>query len=266
VRRLRRLIQKRSLRWSEGVCVLEGADLIAAALDGDVEFEALYVDGEHVDSPDVAALVGRAQAKGVRVFALAGGVLEKVADATTPQPLLAAVRFPISQLTAIACEGLILVLHDVRDPGNAGTIIRSSDAAGVTAVIFTGQSVDPFNPKTLRATAGSIFHVPVVVSTLEETLQHFVALGARTYATLVRGGEDHRSVDFSTPSVVVIGNEANGLDDAAASACQGAVSIAMAGRNESLNAGAAAALIVFEALWQRQGADTPRPPSSLTGT
>jgi TrmH family RNA methyltransferase len=197
---------------------------------------------------------------------LAGGVLEKIADATTPQPLLAAVRFQIAQLAAIASEGLILVLHDVRDPGNAGTIIRSSDAAGVTGVIFTGQSVDPFNPKTLRATAGSIFHVPVVVSTLDETLQHFVARGARTFATLVRGGVDHRAVDFSKPSVVVIGNEADGLDDAAVGACQGAVSIAMTGRNESLNAGVAAALIVFEALWQRQGADSPRPPSSLTGT
>lgn len=266
MRRLRRLVQKRSLRWSEGVCVLEGPDLIAAALDTAVEFEALYVDGAHVDGPEVAALVDRAQAAGVRIFALAPGVLEKVADATTPQPLLAAVRFPIAQLSAIPSEGLVLVLHDVRDPGNAGTIIRSSDAAGVAAVIFTGQSVDPFNPKTLRATAGSIFHVPVAVGTLEETIDHFVATGAHTYATLVRGGVDHRTVDFSEPSVVVIGNEADGLDDDAVAACQGAVSISMAGRNESLNAGVAAALIAFEALWQRQGADSPQPPSSLTGT
>ncbi len=266
MRRLRRLVQKRSLRWSEGVCVLEGPDLIAAALDSGVEFEALYVDGGHVDSPEVSALIRRAEAQGVRVFTLAAGVLEKVADATTPQPLLGAVRFPIAELSAIASEGLILVLHDVRDPGNAGTIIRSSDAAGVAAVIFTGQSVDPFNPKTLRATAGSIFHVPIAVATLGETLSHFVAQGARTYATVVHGGVDHRTVDFLKPSVVVIGNEADGLDDAAVAACQGAVSIAMAGRNESLNAGVAAALIVFEALWQRQGADSPLPPSSLTGT
>jgi len=266
VRRLRRLVQKRSLRWSEGVCVLEGPDLVAAALDSGVEFEALYVDDGHVHSPEIAAVIDRANAVGVRVFTLAEGVLEKVADAKTPQPLLAAVRFPMTHLSALSGEGLILVLHDVRDPGNAGTIIRSSDAAGVAAVIFTGQSVDPFNPKTLRATAGSIFHLPVVVSTLEETLHHFVARGAHTYATLVRGGVDHRTVDFSKPSVVVIGNEADGLDDAAVGACQGAVSIAMAGRNESLNAGVAAALIVFEALWQRHGADSPRPPSSLTGT
>ena len=266
MRRLRRLVQKRSLRWSEGVCVLEGPDLVAAALDSAVEFEAIYIDEGHVESPEVAALIGRAQAAGVRVFTLAGGVLEKVADATTPQPLLAAVRFPIAQLSEIPSDGLILVLHDVRDPGNAGTIIRSSDAAGVAAVIFTGQSVDPFNPKTLRATAGSIFHVPIAVGTLEETLEHYVSLGAQTYATVVRGGVDHRTVDFSKPTVVVIGNEADGLDDNAVAACQGALSIAMAGRNESLNAGVAAALIVFEALWQRQGTDSRLPPSSLTET
>jgi TrmH family RNA methyltransferase len=266
VRRLRRLVQKRSLRWSEGVCVLEGPDLIAAALDSAVEFEALYVDERHVDDTEAAGLIGRALTQGVRVFTLAPGVLEKVADATTPQPLLGAVRFPITELTKVPSAGLILVLHDVRDPGNAGTIIRSCDAAGVAAVIFTGQSVDPFNPKTLRATAGSIFHVPICVATLEETLEHFVALGAATYATLVLGGVDHRSVDFTKLSVVVIGNEADGLDIEAVSACQSAVSIAMSGQNESLNAGVAAALIVFEALWQRQGADAPLPPSSLTGT
>ena len=76
----------------------------------------------------------------------------------------------------------MLVLHDVRDPGNAGTLIRSADAAGASGVVFTGHSVDPFNPKTLRATAGSIFHVPVAVDDLDETLGSFSTRGAATYA------------------------------------------------------------------------------------
>ena len=169
-------------------------------------------------------------------------------------------------LSSIPASGLVLVLHDVRDPGNAGTIIRSADAAGVTAVVFTGQSVDPFNPKTLRATAGSIFRLPVCVSDLATTLEHFAASGAATYATVVRGGRGYREVDFTPASVVVIGNEAEGLDDVAVAACHSSISIPMAGRGESLNAGVAASLIAFEALWQRQGAlSTPRPPS-LTET
>ena len=254
------------MRWSEGICVLEGPDLIGAALGSDVEFEALYVDVSEVDHPEIAPTITRATLAGVRVFGLAQGVLEKVADANTPQPLLGAVRFLITEVTSIAAQGLILVLHNVRDPGNAGTIIRSADAAGVSAVVFTGQSVDPFNPKTLRATAGSIFHLPVAVSTFDEAMQHFVAAGAKTFATVVRGGVDHRRVDFAKAAVVVIGNEADGLDAVTITKCQSSVSIAMAGRNESLNAGVAASLIAFEALWQRQDADGAPPPPSLTGT
>jgi TrmH family RNA methyltransferase len=260
VRRLRRLIQKRSLRWSEGVCVLEGPDLIEAALESGAQFEAIYVDASQSDVPRLAALTSRASDLGVRVFALDNGVLEKVADAQTPQPVLAAVRFDEKDVTSVPGEGLVLVVHELRDPGNAGTIIRSADAAGATAVIFTGTSVDPYNPKTLRATAGSIFHLDVCVATLEATLTHFTSLGAQTLATVVRGGVSHREVDFTRATVVVIGNEADGLDADAVAQCDGAVTIPMAGRSESLNAGVAASLIAFEALWQRSSA-TPSPPT-----
>ena len=111
-----------------------------------------------------------------------------------------------------------MVLHDLRDPGNVGTIIRSADAAGAAAVVFTGQSVDPFNPKTLRASAGSIFHLPVVVASIDATLAHFSG-DAQLLATVVRGGRSHRDVDLTMPSVVVIGNEADGLDAATIERC-----------------------------------------------
>jgi TrmH family RNA methyltransferase len=263
---LRRLVQKRSLRWSEAVCVLEGPNLVEAALDSAIEFEAIFVDVAAVASSQISAVLARASAAGVRVFGLQEGVLEKVADAQTPQPLLGAVRFPITEVAALAAEGLVLVLHDVRDPGNAGTIIRSADAAGARAVVFTGQSVDPFNPKTLRATAGSIFHLPISVSSLETTLEHFGALGAQTLATVVRDGTSLRDVDLTRPSVVVIGNEASGLDASSIAMCQGSLSIPMAGAGESLNAGVAASLIAFEAMWQRQDATRSAPRPSLEGS
>jgi TrmH family RNA methyltransferase len=263
VRRLRRLVQKRSLRWSEGTCVIEGPDLVVAALNASAEFEAIYVDEKRASSATLADVEARAGAKGVRVFALAPGVLELVADAATPQPVLAAVRLPLVDVEAIACRGLVLVLHDVQDPGNAGTLVRSADAAGVSGVVFTGNSVDPFNPKTLRATAGSIFHVPVAVGTLSDTLASFVARGAATFATVVRGGVNHRDVDFSRATVVVIGNEANGLDEGSIALCQGSITILMAGASESLNAGVAGSLIAFEALWQREGTTPPSPTPSL---
>jgi TrmH family RNA methyltransferase len=250
VRRLRRLAQKRSFRWSEGACVLEGPDLVASALDADATIEAIYVDEEHVAR--LGDLVENAARRDVRVYVLARGVLERVADATSPQPVLATAALAASELSDIAPEGLILVLHDVRDPGNAGTLIRSADAAGTTGVVFSGHSVDPFNPKTLRATAGSIFHLPVVVAELDETLRFYSERGASTYATVVRGGDDHRSIDYRRASVVVIGNEAEGLSEDAVSLCDGQISIAMAGASESLNAGVAGSLIAFESMWRRQ--------------
>lgn len=263
MRRLRRLVQKRAVRWREGACVLEGPDLVMAALDAGAEFEAVYVDDAAREREGIASVCEAARARGVRVFALAPGVLERVSESVTPQPVLAAVRLPRARLEDIPSGGLVLVLHDVRDPGNAGTLVRSADAAGASGVVFTGESVDPFNPKTLRATAGSVFHVPVAVEDLAVTLAFFRARGARSWATVVRGGEDPRSVDLRAASVVVIGNEAEGLGEAVVDACDGRLSIAMAGSSESLNAGVAGSLIAFEALWQRQGTTPPPPAPSL---
>lgn len=263
MRRLRRLVQKRSLRWSEGVCVLEGPDLVDAALESGVEFEAIYIDVVEGATPSLVNLSARAAKAGVRVFSLDAGVLAKVADAQNPQPVLAAVRFDEIDVESLPVVGLTLVLHNLRDPGNAGTIIRSADAAGVSAVILTGQSVDPFNPKTLRATAGSAFHLPVVVTSLERTLAHFGAAGANSFATVVHGGTSFRDADYSRPTLVAIGNEATGLDSATAALFGGSLSITMAGKGESLNAGVAASLIAFEALRQREVATPSSPPPSL---
>ncbi len=250
MRRLRRLVQKRSFRWSEGACVLEGPDLVASALDANAPIEAIYVDEEHVAR--LSHLLEAATPRDVRVYVLASGVLARVADATSPQPVLATTALVVSALDDIEPEGLILVLHDVRDPGNAGTLIRSADATGATGVVFSGHSVDPFNPKTLRATAGSIFHLPVAVAELDETLRFFSERGATTYATVVRGGDDHRSIDYRRASVVVIGNEAEGLNEDAIALCDARISIAMAGASESLNAGVAGSLVAFESMWRRQ--------------
>jgi TrmH family RNA methyltransferase len=244
------------------VCVLEGPDLVDAALESGAEFEAIYVDASATHTASLTRLTQKAQQIGVRVFALAPGVIEKIADAQTPQPVLAAVRFEDRPVDSLPKLGLILVLHDLKDPGNVGTIIRSADAAGATAVVLTGQSVDPFNPKTLRASAGSIFHLPVVVASIDDTLAHFGS-DTQLLATVVRGGRDHRDVDFTIASVVVIGNEADGLDAATIARCGQSISIPMDGRSESLNAGVAASLIAFEALWQNRDAAATPPPRSL---
>ena len=131
------------------------------------------------------------------MFPLADGVIERVADTVTPQPVLAVVPM----LAESAPEGgewrawpgtLVVVLVDVRDPGNAGTVLRTADASGVTAVVFAGESVDPYNPKTVRASAGSLFHVPFAVWPEPLALvDEMAAAGFRTLASEVRGGSDY---------------------------------------------------------------------------
>lgn len=234
------------------MCVLEGPDLIDAALSAGCEFEGVYVDAAHASSDSLRSLLARCDECGVRIFTLAPGVLERVADAQNPQPILAAIRFAPRTLDDVTARGLVVVLHDVRDPGNAGTVIRTADAAGAAAVVISGHSVDPYNPKTLRASAGSIFHLPVVCADeLAHVTTWFGSLPGPSYASVVRGGADYRTVDLSERALLVVGNEATGLDRDCVALCDHTVSIPMDGRNESLNVSIAAALMLFEAKTQR---------------
>jgi TrmH family RNA methyltransferase len=238
------LVTKRSLRWSEGVCVLEGPDLIEAALVAGIEFEGVYVANDATSKFQL--LVSRLEDAGVRVFSLEPGVIEKIADATTPQPIVASVRMSMTTLADIEPVGTVIVLHEVRDPGNVGTIVRSADASGATSVILTGHSVDPFNPKTLRATAGSIFHLPIVLcESLEEVLAWFHRGGGVSYATVVRGGENLDEISLPENHLFVLGNEADGLTDPESALATYGVTIPMSGKAESLNVSIAAALTLF---------------------
>jgi RNA methyltransferase, TrmH family len=239
--------------------VAEGAELIRCALDAAVPIESLYVSPDGADDRAVHEVCRRAEAAGVRVFPLGAGVLERVADTVTPQPVLAVLPMleepPAGTEPWSARSGaLIVVLVDVRDPGNAGTVLRAADASGSALVVYAGDSVDPYNPKTVRASAGSLFHVPVAVRPDAPALTaELTAGGFRTLATVVRDGEDYAGLDWSTPSAVFLGNEASGLDAVLADALSAKLTIPMAGRAESLNVGVACAVVCFEAFRQRRG-------------
>ena len=237
----------------------EGSELIRCALDVDLPVESLYVspDGDHDRA--VQEVCRRAEAGGVRVFPLAAGVLERVADTVTPQPVVAVL--PMLEEPApgtepwTASEGaLVVVLVDVRDPGNAGTVLRAADASGSALVVYAGDSVDPYNPKTVRSSAGSLFHVPLAVRQDAAGLAGELAgAGFRTLATVVRDGEDYAGLDWTVPSALFLGNESAGLPPDLAGALAGTLGIPMAGRAESLNVGVACAVVCFEAFRQRRG-------------
>jgi len=255
VRRLRQLLRKRSLRATEHAVVVEGAELLSVALAAGAAVEAVYVAPEGADAPAVVEVTDRVLADGGRVFDLAPGVMERVASTVTPQPLLAVVSYTPTPLDRLADATLVVVCVDVRDPGNLGTVIRSADAAGADAVVCCDGTVDPTNPKCVRATAGSLFHVPVVEGGgAEDAIGALSRLGLTTVATVVRGGTDYAAFDWTGPVALVLGNEAGGLDGGLVGTLDAGVTIPMAGRAESLNVGVSAAVLCFEALRQRRTA------------
>lgn len=178
-------------------------------------------------------------------FELADGVLERVASTERPQPNIAIARMrpPIDDLAGL---GFVVVADQLSDPGNLGTILRSSEAAGVEAVVLTPGSVDPYNPKVVRASAGALFHVPVLDATFDEVRSAgFVLVGTSSHR-----GERHSDADWTGRVAVVMGSEAHGLPDDAP--VDRWVRIDHVGRAESLNVAMAATLVVFAAAAARR--------------
>jgi RNA methyltransferase, TrmH family len=233
--------------------VVEGPDLLSVALEAGAPIESVYVAPQGRSSPSVAAVVDRAFDTGVRVFDLAPGVIERVSDTVTPQPVLAVVGFAPAELEDIKDMAMVVVCVDVRDPGNAGTMIRTADASGVGAVVCCEGTVDPTNPKTVRSSAGSLFHLPVVAGgTPEGVLEALRGWGFSVVGTVARGGVDYSSFDWKGKVAAVFGNEASGLGPRVTALLDASVSIPMAGRAESLNVSVSAAVVCFEALRQRR--------------
>ena len=245
VDRLRRLLRRRSDRASERAFVVEGPKPVAEALAAGAPVEAIYLaDGAMFD-----AAVGD-----VPVRVLQRGVLERVSDTVTPQPVLAICAAIDVPLDAIAEATFVVVCVDVQDPGNAGTILRSAEASGAGAVVFTGASVDPFNPKAVRASAGSLFHVPVVSGgEAVDVLEKLGRQGLRRLGTVARTGALLDQTDLKRRVALVLGNEAHGLSADVDACLDGHVTIPMVGRSESLNVGMAAAVLCFEVARQRRG-------------
>jgi RNA methyltransferase, TrmH family len=260
VQRVRRLLRDPRARRTERAFVLEGPHLVDAAVSAGVPLEALYVapggDG---------ALVERARAAGATVHTLAPGVVERVADAVNPQPLLAVAPLPGVDVGALRDTSLVLVCVGLQDPGNLGTVVRSASAAGAAGVICCDGTVDPFSPKCVRASAGALFHVRLVAGKpAVEVLEELGSWGLRRLGARARGGLAHHRADLRGPTALVLGNESHGLAPDLEAVLDGILTIPMAPGVESLNVAAAASVLCFEAARQRDlmpPGRTPPPPA-----
>ena len=181
-------------------------------------------------------------------------VMKKAADTQTPQGVLTVVRQPAYELQELleTEKGLYLLLEDIQDPGNLGTMFRTGEGAGITGIIMSKNTVDIFNPKTIRSTMGSVYRVPFLyVETLSEVLHAMKKKGITTYAAHLAGKSYYDSFSFEEGTAFLIGNEGNGLKKETADLADCYLKIPMEGKLESLNAAVAAALLMYEVHRQR---------------
>lgn len=182
-------------------------------------------------------------------------IFNKMCDTKTPQGILCVVRMPEYRLEEIleGDGGLYLILEDIQDPGNLGTMIRTGEGAGLSGVIMSSHTVDIFNPKTIRATMGSIYRVPYVyVNDLTDAIEAVKAAGIKTYAAHLDGRTAYDKENYCGATAFLIGNEGNGLGRETADMADRYVRIPMLGKVESLNAAIAGALFMYEAARQRR--------------
>lgn len=242
-------LSKRSARHESGLFLLEGPQAAREALSfrPDTLVELFATPTAMEKHPDVRAAF---HDSGGEVVYTTEAVIDAMADTVTPQGIVAVARQSPTSVRDVfgARPRLVVICEQVRDPGNLGTIIRAADAAGADAVVLTGRTVDPYNPKVVRATTGSLFHVAVAVAAdLADTASRARSAGLRVIAADV-GGEDflaHRAA-LSEPTAWLFGNEARGLDDEALGHADLSLRLPIYGAAESLNLATAASVCLYE--------------------
>lgn len=182
-------------------------------------------------------------------------VFAKMTDTKTPQGVLAVLSYPEYRLSDIS-KGeapLIIILEDIQDPGNLGTILRTAEGAGSSGVIMSRNTVDIYNPKVIRSTMGSVYRVPFLYTDdLHETIKELKETGVKVYAAHLKAKQSYDEISYCEASAFLIGNEGNGLKNETAELADDYLLIPMAGEVESLNAAIATSVLAFEAARQRR--------------
>ena len=250
-------LAKRAARSETGLFLLEGPQAVSEALLFRPELVVeLYATPSALERySDIAQTAVEA---GVDLEFVTEHVLDAMADTVTPQGFVAVCRqFPTSVREIFAAgPRLVAVLEEVRDPGNAGTIIRAADSAGADAVVLTGRTVDLYNPKVVRSTTGSLFHVPVAVgATLEDVVGRAHTAGLQVIAADIKG-EDLLTArsqgQLARPTAWVFGNEARGLANDLLEMMDRVVTVPIYGRAESMNLATAASVCLYESAFAQR--------------
>lgn len=247
-------LHRKKTRLETGRFLVEGPQAVRELLTHAPEAALdVYIS---YDGDGFVELERLADEHGVYVTSVTREVMQAMSDTVTPQGIVAVAKMEDHSLEeTLRDAGLVAVLHEVRDPGNAGTVLRAADAAGADAVIFAGDSIDPWNPKVVRSTTGSLFHLPVVTGvTLEDVRAVATAQGMTLLAADV-GGENLAPEEPLLKERVawVFGNEARGLTAEALALTDRSLKLPMFGKAESLNLATAASVCLYTTAFARRG-------------
>lgn len=253
-RKVWRSLLGRKGRSEHGLFLAEGPRVVGDLVASGVEVERLLVTGAATADAEVAGLVRRAGEAGVAVEEVGDAELAELCDTVTPQGVLAVARVPDRGWPA-ARPARILLLDGVQDPGNVGTLIRTAEAAGASAVVCLPGTADPWSPKAVRAAAGSSFRVPVVTRSWHEARERLRGTGAAIWAADAAGEPFFRGDPAPAELALALGNEARGVSPGVLEAADRRVSVPMAGRVESLNVAVAGAILMDRVLGGRAGVE-----------
>ena len=255
VKRYRDLARNPHKNGLERELLLDGPHLLLEARKSGVMLESAAFEERAFDDPSVRELAEHLAADGTEVLIVSRKTLESMSPVRTPAGAVGIARRSLASLAAItkASGALIVVAHDVQDPGNIGGIMRTAEAAGATGVVTTPLAADPFGWKALRGSMGSALRLPVARVDLADALTAFDADHVRPVALVPHGGEPLFAFDFRRPTAVILGGEGAGLSPDILHRIDRRISIPMTAPVESLNVGVAAALVLYEAFRQRSG-------------
>lgn len=253
-------LRDRRERDRAGLTLVDGAREVRRALDAGVAMTEAFVCEPLLAGPDARAALDQLQVRGIPLQPVSEAVFAKLAFGQRGEGLVAIVRVPPLTLSDLALPAgpLIVVVEAVEKPGNLGAILRSADGAGADAVIAASPRTDLFNPNAIRASAGTIFSLPLAAGTIAETLEWLIERSIRIVTARVDAQDVYSEVDLTGPLGVVVGAEAEGLSAAWHGPAAQAVRIPMLGVADSLNVSVSAAILLYEARRQR-GSRSPAP-------
>lgn len=246
-------LKQKKFREQTGLYLAEGLRLVEEAVASGAPVAEILIAGD-IESGKFDNIINGAVSLGVKMYEVNEMIIEHVADTKTPQGVVAVLRKTEGDpeaFTANKENPLYLVLEGIQDPGNLGTMIRTADAIGATGVFLGKSCVDLHNPKVVRATMGSLFHLPIFTVDLGTMIPMLKGKGVTVVGTSLDTEQAVYQADLTGAAALVIGSEAHGLDPAIAGLVSTSVKLPMPGKAESLNAAIAASVILYEALRQR---------------